>query len=95
MKTLKILDMTRAGIILGQGVPLLDVIDRKGTTVFLFSDEDGKATLANAAFAHNKAIPLADLVNGLRKAKELVHQCRTVRGEPSKPVPLTELQSLI
>jgi len=94
MKILKISDMTRAGIIIAQSVRLLDVTDNKGSPVFCFDDTAGNATVANAAFAHNKPIPLADLVHGLRKAKELVHQFRTVRGEKSKPVPLTELLSL-
>jgi hypothetical protein len=94
MKTLKIYDLTRAGIVLSQGIPLLDLAEVRGSLVFSFPDEDGKATMANAAYAHNKPIPLTDLINGLRKAKELVHQLKTVRGEKSKPVPLTELQQL-
>jgi hypothetical protein len=94
MKTLKIYDQTRAGIIIAQNIPLVDITDNKGNPVFLFADDDGKATMANAAYAHNKPIPLADLINGLRKAKELVFQLKTVRGDKSNPVPLIELQQL-
>jgi hypothetical protein len=77
--TIRTTDISRASIIMAQGVPMLDVrTNRRGSLEFVFDNTDDKAKIASAAIMNNLPIPIGTYLECTRKFREILATHRLV-----------------
>jgi hypothetical protein len=69
----RLTDITRAAVIMAQGIPLTDVhTTSRGSLIFIFDNRDDRAKVASAAIMNNTPIKIGDYLDSTRKLREII-----------------------